>query len=169
MIKNDLNFTGTEINYYFTCKSQLWLFAHNITMEHNSDDVIIGKQLHENSYTNEKKEILIDNLINIDFIKNNDILEVHEIKKSNKTMNAHKFQLLYYMYYLNQLKGVEKIIGVLNYPLINKKEYIHLNPKNINEIKVLLKNINQIINNKMPEPKKKKLCKSCSYNDFCWI
>ena len=57
---------GTQINYYFICKTKLWLFSHNIQMEQESDNVSLGKQLHENSYKKEK-EFLIDNLINVDF------------------------------------------------------------------------------------------------------
>lgn len=77
-INNKLN--GTQINYYFICKTKLWLFSHNVQMEQVSDDVALGKQLHENSYKKEK-EFLIDNLINVDFIKNTNPIEIHEVKK----------------------------------------------------------------------------------------
>lgn len=39
--------TGTLINYYFHCKTQLWLHANRINLEDNSEDVRIGKVLHE--------------------------------------------------------------------------------------------------------------------------
>ena len=68
---------GTQINYYFICKTKLWLFSHNIQMEQESDNVKLGKTLHENSYKKEN-EVLIDNLINVDFIKNNNPIEIHE-------------------------------------------------------------------------------------------
>lgn len=48
-------------------------------MEQNSELVQIGKILDETTYTKEKKQILIDNTINIDFIKNKAVL--HEVKK----------------------------------------------------------------------------------------
>ena len=73
---------GTQIHYYFHCKTQLWLFSHNIQMEQESDIVALGKQLHENSYKREK-EFLIDDLINVDFIKNKNPIEIHEVKKSS--------------------------------------------------------------------------------------
>lgn len=166
---SDYNITGTEINYYFTCKTQLWLFAHNISMEQNSDIVSLGKQLHEKTYSKEKKDLLIDNLIAIDFIKKGDTLEVHEIKKSNKTKKAHEYQLLYYMYYLKEHKNINNLKGVLNYPLVNKKEEIDLTTEKIEKIKNLLNKINHIIKNQMPHPEKKKMCKNCSYYEFCWV
>lgn len=107
---------GTMINYYFICKTKLWLFSHEIQLENESDNVIQGKNLHEESYKRDTEQ-LIDNLIAIDFIrKKGDVYEIHEVKKSNKMEIAHKYQLLYYMYYLHNYKNFKNIIGILNYP-----------------------------------------------------
>ena len=58
-MKNKIN--GTQINYYFICKTKLWLFSHNIQLE-QSENVKLGKILHEDSFKREK-EYLIDNMI----------------------------------------------------------------------------------------------------------
>lgn len=42
-----MKITGTIINYYFHCKCQCYLFANRINMEDNSEDVRIGRVLHE--------------------------------------------------------------------------------------------------------------------------
>jgi len=42
-----MKITGTIINYYFHCKRQCYLFANRINMEDNSEDVRIGRVLHE--------------------------------------------------------------------------------------------------------------------------
>ena len=42
-----MNITGTIVNYYFHCKRQCWLFANKINLEDNSEDVRLGKVLHE--------------------------------------------------------------------------------------------------------------------------
>lgn len=42
-----MKLTGTIINYYFHCKRQCWLFAHRINLEDNSEDVRIGRIMHE--------------------------------------------------------------------------------------------------------------------------
>ena len=65
-----MQITGIMIYYYFICQRRLWYFLNQINMEQNSELVKIGKILDETTYTKEKKQILIDNTINIDFIKN---------------------------------------------------------------------------------------------------
>ena len=72
--------TGVMVYYYFVCKRKLWYFCHDITMESGNDDVLLGKLLDEYSYGRNEKHINIDNIINIDFLK--DHAELHEIKKS---------------------------------------------------------------------------------------
>ena len=54
------------------------------------------------------------------FYKKGKTLEVHEVKKSNKMETAHRFQLLYYMHYLKNKKGIQDIKGVIDYPKIKK-------------------------------------------------
>jgi len=109
-------FTGTQVNYYFICKTKLWLSSHQITMEQSSDLVGMGRFIHDTSYTQEKKDIIIDNRIGIDFIKKGDSIIVHEVKKSRKLEDAHKYQLYYYLYYLNEIKGLPATEGILDYP-----------------------------------------------------
>lgn len=77
-----MNITGEMIYYYFVCQRKLWYFVNEINMEQNSELVSIGKILDETSYKREKKSILIDNTINIDFIKNGAILP--EVKKQSQ-------------------------------------------------------------------------------------
>ena len=74
-----MQITGIMIYYYFVCKRKLWYFLNQINMEQNSELVSIGKILDETTYKKEKKGILIDNTINIDFIENGAIL--HEVKR----------------------------------------------------------------------------------------
>ena len=38
---------GTLINYYFHCKRQCYLHGNRINLEANSEDVKIGKAIHE--------------------------------------------------------------------------------------------------------------------------
>mgnify|MGYP000731958056 CR=1 FL=1 len=63
-----MNVTGIMVYYYFICERRLWYFANQINMEQNSELVQIGKIIDETTYSREKKGILIDNTINIDFI-----------------------------------------------------------------------------------------------------
>ena len=74
------NITGMMVYYYFVCKRKLWYFCHEITMETENEDVLLGKLLDESSYKKNDKHISIDQIINIDFMK--EFGELHEVKKS---------------------------------------------------------------------------------------
>ena len=132
---------GSQINYYFICKTKLWLFSHNIQLEHESENVKLGKILHENSFKREK-DYLIDNLINIDFIKINDSIEIHEVKKTQKMNKSHEYQLLYYMYYLKNEKGIANIKGFLDYPKNRKKKEINLTQEKEEKLLKIIEDIN---------------------------
>ena len=69
-----MKISGMMIYYYFVCKRKLWYYINQLNMEQNSELVAIGKILDENSYKREKKGILIDETINVDFIKNGAVL-----------------------------------------------------------------------------------------------
>lgn len=158
---------GTQINYYFICKTKLWLFSHNIQLEHESENVKLGKILHEDSFKREK-DFLIDNLINVDFIKITDFVEIHEIKKTQKMDKSHEFQLLYYMYYLKTKKDIENIKGFLDYPKNRKKKEIFLTKEKEEKLLKVIDDIMKIINMDMPKPKKSKICRNCAYFEFCF-
>lgn len=162
----ELRFTGTQINYYFVCKRKLWFFSHNMELEAGSDLVVLGKLLHENSFKQKSlKEIEIGR-IKIDFFERTK--EVHEIKRSRKIENAHIYQLLYYLYYLEKNMNVNAK-GILHYPLLKKKKEVILTKENKSELQRILVDIDNIIKQqKPPEAEWKQYCKHCAYNELCW-
>ena len=101
--------TGVMIYYYFVCRRKLWYFCHEIRMEAENEDVILGKILDESSYSKNEKHINIDNIINIDFISEHK--ELHEVKKSKEVEDAGISQVKYYLYYLRKgwLSAVKKV------------------------------------------------------------
>src|SRR5690554_5085659 len=135
------------VYYYFVCKRKLWFFINNITMEENSELVGIGKLIDETSYKREKKHILIEENINIDFLK--DWKVVHEVKKSRKIEEASKWQLKYYIWLLKK-KGVAIEKGVLDYPLLRKREEIFLSDEDDQKFKEILQEIETIALMKLP-------------------
>lgn len=163
---SDPKITGVMVNYYFVCHRELWLFAHHIQMEQTSDVVYLGKLIGEESYSRQKKEILIDDLIRIDFIDN--VGMIHETKKSNKIEKAHEYQLLYYLYYLKQ-KGIDNIQGEINYPELRRKTKVELTPEKEAELETIFKGIRLVVESpKPPVPKRVKYCPTCSYFDYCY-
>ena len=165
ILSDELSHTGSEINYYLVCKRKLWLFSHHVDLESDSDLVRQGRLLHEHSYRRKLKEIEIGN-IKIDFIEKTN--EVHEIKRSKKIADAHKYQLLYYLYFLKKHANINAK-GVLNYPLLKKTVRIKLTPKNEKEIQQVIKGAKQVTSQKKPPKAEwKSYCKSCAYAEFCW-
>jgi len=166
-ISDNTYFTGTQINYYFVCERKLWFFSKYLVMESNSDVVLLGKVLHEDSYKRKTKEFMIDDTIVIDFVEKDGI--INEIKKSNKIEQAHIFQMLYYLYYLKG-KGLTKLKGVINYPLLRNKVDVELTANKEQELEEVLKNIRKIVEQENPPRlEKMKHCKSCSYYELCWV
>ena len=160
---------GTLVNYYFFCKTKLWLHANRINLEDNSEDVRIGKVLHEiNEEKSKKSEISIDN-IKIDKLTRDYLVEV---KKSDSDVEAVKWQVLLYLYKLKQ-KGVEKKgkIEFIEKNRQSKKVHIvELDEVNQKELLEILAQIEELINMPQPpQPKLQKHCKKCAYYEYCFI
>jgi CRISPR-associated exonuclease Cas4 len=161
---------GVKVNYFFHCKTQLWLFSHFITQEQESELVILGKIIEGISFKEIKiKNILIDRKISIDFLRSKEGLILYDVKKSSKFKIAHFYQLVYYLWYLKTIKGLEKIKGIIEYPKERKKIEVILTPEKENEVRSILKQIHYITSlPKPPEPIYKNYCRKCAYFEFCF-
>lgn len=159
--------TGVMIYYYFVCKRKLWYFSNEINMEAENENVMLGKLLDENSYKKDDKHINIDNVINIDFIREH--RELHEIKKSKAIEEAGIWQVKYYLYYLKQ-RGVSDIMAKIDYPLIKKNIVVELTDEDELRIEEIIREITNIKSQLLP-PKfeTKKICNKCAYHDLCFI
>ena len=159
--------TGVMIYYYFVCKRKLWYFCHDINMESDNENVLLGKILDEGSYAREDKHINIDNVINIDFIKEQ--RELHEVKKSRAIEEASVWQVKYYLYYLKQ-RGVGEIKGKIDYPLLKKSIFVELSDEDVEKIEGIIDEITQIIQKEeVPEFSELTICNYCAYHDLCFI
>ncbi len=158
--------TGVMVYYYFVCKQKLWYFYNEIVMEQGNEDVAIGKLIDETTYKRDSKHINIDNVINIDFLRNDGVL--HEIKKSRKIEQASIWQVKYYLYYLKK-KGVE-VSARIDYPTIKKTQDVFLEKEDEEKLEKILVEIEQICSKDVP-PKfeKKRICSKCAYHDLCYI
>ncbi len=157
--------TGVKVNYYFICKRKLWLFSKGLAFESSSEKVALGKLLHEIVYsTGKKKEVLINNLIRIDVVLRK---TVRETKFSSKMEEADRWQVYYYLFYLEQL-GIKRE-GEIAYPKEKRIERIKLTDEVREKLKEILKEIEEIVS--FPEPpkaEKKPYCRNCAYYDFCF-
>ena len=164
-----MSITGTIINYYFHCKTQCWLHANRINLEDNSEDVRIGKVLHELQEKKSKKgEISIDN-IKIDKITKDYMVE---FKKSDSDPEAVKWQVLLYLHKLKE-KGILKK-GKIQYfekkKNNTKTEILELDEQNEKELLEVMKSIENLIDLKAPPSAVfENRCKKCAYYEYCFI
>ena len=162
--------TGTHFNYYHVCKRKLWLFANGINMEHTSALVYEGKLIHENAYPQraERYEELEIEGCKIDFYDARNKI-VHEIKKSDKVEVAHEWQLKYYIYVLER-NGVEGVTGILEYPTLRQTDKVFLTDADRVRILEIEKDIVAIVEGEnCPPVINGKICKLCSYYEFCYV
>lgn len=108
--------TGIMIYYYFVCPKKLWYFANELVMEQNSELVAIGKVIDETTYTKEKKNILIDDTINVDFVDNE--MTLHEVKKTKAIEEAGIWQTKIMHKKLGREVSYEYLIRLEIYKLI---------------------------------------------------
>lgn len=165
-----MKITGTIVNYYFHCKRQCYLFANRINLEDNSEDVRIGRVLHEIKAKDGKNtEIKYENMV-LDKISSK---YIEEYKKSDSDTEAARMQLLFYLKNLKE-KGITKE-GKLIYEEKNKKatrktEIIKLDEQNLEKLNKCMEKIEELINQEeVPKAEKDKKCKRCAYYDYCYL
>lgn len=158
---------GTLIWYYYICKREVWLIAHQINADQDNPLLDLGRFLSEQSYEREKKEIRVGEMV-FDLIKKSggDIV-IGEIKKSSRFLSSARMQLAFYLLHLEN-KGI-KAKGKLLIPKEKMNIGVELDDQLKKELKNACEEIMVIISNETP-PKAKKIifCKKCAYAEFCW-
>ena len=162
-----MKITGLMINYYFVCKRKLWYNSRNINLEEDNENVQMGKLIDENSYNLETKQIMIEETVNVDFIRNWKV--VHEVKKSKAIEEAAIWQVKYYIYFLKK-KGIDIEKGIIDYPEIRERKEVILSKEDEVYLEEILKDIERICQNEIsPEVINNKICKKCAYYEYCYI
>jgi len=188
-----MKITGTLVYYFVHCPRQAWLFYNNLVQEHTSEDVKIWKILHELRYEDSDfAEVEFDEWIKLDKInfKKSWEVEVEEFKKSWKELRGQVFQVLFYLWKLEQawIKAIWKLvfdekkkpelkqIEDLDFEVEGKKILIPWTKKNKKALEQVLQELEQILSQPVPPPKllnkswkPHKKCKGCSYFEFCWV
>lgn len=174
-----MKITATLVAYYHTCRRKMYLHAHGILMEHTSDIVYEGKLIGESSYGEraERNSELAFSLpatpehgevaVKIDYY---DPVSktVHETKKSDKMEGAHRAQVLFYLWALEQF-GVEGARGVLEYPRLRSRETVVLSDEDRAAIGDWVRGMDGILNGEVcPPVMHKPVCRSCAYQDYCF-
>lgn len=159
--------TGTVVNYYLHCKRQCWLFYNRLNMEDNSEDVHIGRVLHELKL-GDSQEASIEN-IRLDKITPEYVVEM---KKSDADVEAAKAQLMFYLLKLDGKGIVRK--GKLECVEKNKQDkkvhIIELTEENKQKFEALCREIEVFLSSPMPPfAVDEKKCKKCAYYEYCFV
>ena len=164
---NEFKITGTFVWYYCICKREVWLLSRGITPDQKDENVDIGRFIHENAYSREKKEVDFCGM-KFDIVKKeHDQLIIGEIKKSSKYMESARMQLLHYLNELEE-QGIHAE-GVLLVPDEKKRESIVLDKENKKKLDEVLEGIDEIVLFEVPpKPTKINYCRNCAYNELCW-
>ncbi|MFD2671141.1 CRISPR-associated protein Cas4 [Marinicrinis sediminis] len=159
--------TGTDIWYYFICKRESWLMAHEIAPDQEDENVDLGRFIHEYRYSRGKKEIEAGH-IKMDRLKKvNGELVVQEVKKSSTFIESARYQLLYYLDQLRQM-GINAR-GELLFPEERKKERVDWTQESKQKLEEAVSDIRSIAKMPVPpEPKKITFCRKCAYREYCW-
>ena len=164
-----MQINGTLINYYFHCKRQCYLHGNRLNLEDESEDVKIGKALHEQKYSdNKNSEIAIDN-IRLDKLTAKYLIET---KKSDADLIAAKWQLLYYLKILKSKGIIRK--GRIEVIEKNKqnKSFIEVELSAVEEQdldKVIIEVEELLESNQIPPVLNESKCKKCAYYAYCYI
>ncbi len=156
---------ATVFYSYQVCPREAWFYYHQMSSNPDNPYIQIGRLIHETSYKRDKKEVLVDNLLKIDIVRDE---LVAEVKKSSRHKKAAYMQLAYYLYYLKHEKGITTK-GLLLFPKERKREEVVLTEELEKEVEKLLQDIEEIVQRDVPPPPRKtRYCKKCSFYEFCY-
>ncbi len=163
----EFTITGTLIWYYYICRREVWLIAHQLEAHQDNPFLELGRFLHEQSYARDRKRIRLEN-IEIDIIKQEgDQLIVAEVKKSSRFEKSATMQLLFYLRLLKEY-GIHAT-GELRFPKEKKRVEVSLNDAMLRELEAAEAEIRNIIQASKPPPAQKiPMCRNCAYREFCW-
>ncbi len=159
--------TGVMVQYYFTCKRELWFFSRGLQFDFENEDILIGRLIHREAYERSWKEVMLGDA-KLDVVLKGDGVEVVEVKKSSKLEEPAKWQLKYYLYLLK--KAGTEARGVMAYPEEGKREDIILSEEDVAVLEEAIADIERVISLETPpKAERKPYCRRCAYRDFCWV
>lgn len=162
----EVRITGLMVQYYHVCKRELWFMSRGIDIDRETTNIQRGTHVDETSYQESRRSFMIDNRIQLDVLDSGDVMEV---KVSSTLEEPARMQLLFYLWYLREVHGVEKD-GVLAYPTERKRESVSLDDSRIEEVESTIAGILAVVTQDHPPAlEKKPYCDACLYQDLCWM
>jgi len=162
-----MHLAGNLVNAYYICKRKFWLYARQFNPDPETDLLLLGKIISEESYQREKKEILFEG-VKIDLVKKEDQeLIICEVKKSSKGLKAAMMQLAYYFKKLRE-KGIYPK-GEILIPKEKRRIPFELTEEIEKELENGLFEMKSImLDDNPPAVYKTSFCKNCGFFEFCF-
>jgi len=165
--------TGALLSAFLACPRQGWLFAHEVNADQDNEFLDLGRQLHEQSYQRERKELAMPGM-KIDVLRtsresgaNGANVVVCEVKKSDRFLRSAVMQLCFYLWRMKQQGVIAK--GEIRIPRMKKRFEVELTDAKENELLRIMANIEQLVAEpKPPAPVKGKFCRKCAYETYCF-
>lgn len=158
--------TGLMVQYYHVCKRELWFMDRGIDIDRETTNIQRGTRVDENSYEGRRHSYQINGRLQIDLL---DSGEVMEVKVSSTLEKPARMQLLYYLWYLDEVLDIERD-GVLAYPRERKRESVELDDEARDKVESTVRGIISTVERDSPPAlKKKPYCDACLYQDICWV
>ncbi|WP_267491108.1 CRISPR-associated protein Cas4 [Halapricum desulfuricans] len=154
------------VQYYHVCERELWFMSRGIDIDRETTNIQRGTYVDETSYQDARRSFMIGNRIQLDILESGDIMEV---KVSSALEKPARMQLLFYLWYLRNIYGIEKD-GILAYPTERKRQTVTLTDTTTAQVESTIAGILDIVSRDAPPKlKKKEYCNSCLYQDLCWM
>nr|WP_226021923.1 CRISPR-associated protein Cas4 [Halomicrobium salinisoli] len=158
--------TGLMVQYYHVCERELWFMSRGIDIDRETTNIQRGTHVDETSYQDSRSSFMIDDRIQLDVLDSGDIMEV---KVSSKLEKPARMQLLFYLWYLQEVHDIRKD-GVLAYPKERKRESVTLDETASEQVESTIEGILRVVSREQPpELEKKPYCDACLYQDLCWM
>ena len=138
-------------------------------MEHGSDVVYAGKLVGKEAYPQRARRYreLVIGGSKIDHFDPRENI-VREVKKSSRKKEAHRAQVLYYLYLLRR-EGV-KASGLLEYPSERLTERVEWTDESSAKVSKWMAEIRELVSgNICPPVIGARFCRQCSYYEFCYV
>jgi CRISPR-associated exonuclease Cas4 len=154
------------VQYYHVCKRELWFMSRGIDIDRDSANIVRGTHTDEQSYRDKRQSFQINGRIQLDVLDSGDVMEV---KVSSKLETPARMQLLYYLWYLDEILNVQKD-GVLAYPRERSRERVELDDEARDAVEATIEGIIGVVEKETPPRlEKKPYCGSCLYQEICWV
>lgn len=169
------------VGYHAVCARKAWYVLRGLALEHESDDVALGRLLDATAYPRRQRPALVEAtapdgtplVAKIDGVRLREGV-LHEVKKGRAEEAAHCLQLRFYLWVL-RLAGVARadgapLTGRLDYPALRRTEPVELRPEDEVELAGHVAALARLADEPAPPPRfpRRSFCRRCAFEALCY-